>query len=148
MSMSEDEINELLANAKSAGEADTISSSEDDILATLASAGDEDLGDIQAILNSDENHEAVDEQAFMEATTVEDVASTALETPEERKKREKAEKKAARKNKKKKKAEEGEGGEEATATGEEAVEKQSIFKKIFIQSHYIRDRSLKKLKCI
>ena len=131
MSMSEDEINELLANAKSAGEADTMSSSEDDILATLASAGDEDLGDIQAILNSDENHEAVDEQAFMEATTVEDVASTALETPEERKKREKAEKKAARKNKKKKKGEEAEGGEEATATGEEAVEKQSIFKKIF-----------------
>jgi len=110
--MSEEEIDAMLNAAKAgASEPEEIASGDDDLMALLASAGDASLDDIQSLLNADANGEAVDEAAFIAATSEEDLASSALETKEEakaRKKAEKAAKKAARKAKKGKDGEDGE----------------------------------------
>ena len=134
--LTSEEIDAMLSAAENAGsEADDISASDmgdtDDLMSLLASAGDEDLGDIQNLLDSDENGEAVDEAALLAATTVEDVASDVLDTPEEAaakakeakkaaKQKAKEEKKAAKAAKKGgKKSASGEAGEEGAAEGEE-----------------------------
>lgn len=117
MNMSEEEIDAMLNAAKSASTEEDVNSAEDvdDLLASLVSAGDTELGDIQSLLDSDENHEAVDEEAFLAATASEDVASSVLETPEEKKARLKAEKKAAKAAKKSKKKD---GGDENAQDGD------------------------------
>ena len=75
--MSEEEIDAMLNAAKSAGsEEEPLHADADELLSLLADAGDEDLGDIQSLLDSDANGEAVDQIALMEATTVEDMASS------------------------------------------------------------------------
>ncbi len=100
LGMSADEIDAMLSAAKEAGSEPEEKIAEDDtdeLLSLLASAGDEALGDIQNLLDSDENGEAVDVAALEAATSVEDVASNVLETEEEAAARTKEEKKAAKK---------------------------------------------------
>lgn len=111
------DIDSLLNAAKESAQEPVVDvTGDDDLISLLASVGDEDLNDIQNILDSDANGEAVDADAFMAATNIDDVASNALETKEEAKARKKREKKEAKKNKKAPKvkplAEGEEGGEE------------------------------------
>lgn len=144
LDMSEDEIDAMLNAAKNAasepeeGAADT--DNPDELMSLLASVGDEDLGDIQSLLDSDEKGEAVDEAALLAATTVEDVAANVLETPEEAAARAKEEKKAAKQKAKedkkaakaaKKAGKKGEAaeGEEGAAEGE-AVKEKGFFAKL------------------
>jgi hypothetical protein len=137
----DEDIDAMLNAAMAAGnEEDSLSSDGDDILSLLASAGDEDLGDIQSLLDSDEKGEAVDESALLAATSVEDVASGVLDTPEEAKAKSKEEKKAAKlKAKEEKKAakaakkagKKGGSAEGEAAEGDAAAEpKQGFFAKI------------------
>lgn len=100
LGMSADEIDAMLNAAKEAGnepEEKIAEEDTDELLSLLASAGDEALGDIQNLLDSDEKGEAVDAAALEAATSVEDVASGVLETEEEAAARTKEEKKAAKK---------------------------------------------------
>lgn len=92
--LSADDIDALLNAAKeSAAEPEELAGGDDDLMALLASAGDEDLGDIQSLLQSDENGEAVDADALIAATTVEDVAADILDEDGGKKKKKKKEKK-------------------------------------------------------
>jgi hypothetical protein len=110
----------------------------DELMSLLASAGDEDLGDIQSLLDSDENGEAVDETALLQATSVEDIASGVLDTPEEAKAKAKEDKKAAKaKAKEEKKAAKAakraaKGGDSSAeaADGETDAPKQGFFARI------------------
>ncbi len=141
--LSADEIDAMLEAAQNAGsEEDDLTASDvgdtDELMSLLASAGDEDLGDIQNLLDSDENGEAVDESALLAATTVDDVAAGVLDTPEEAAARAKEEKKAAKlKAKADKKAAKaakkaGKGGGTDGAEASEGEEpKQGFFAKLF-----------------
>ncbi len=142
MALTSDEIDAMLTEAESVGSAkdDTETGIEDsdELMSLLASAGDEDLGDIQNLLDSDEKGEAVDEAALIAATTVDDVASDVLDTPEEAaakskeakkaaKLKAKEEKKAAKAAKKKGKKASAEGGEDAEASIAEGEEPKKGF---------------------
>ncbi len=141
--LSADEIDAMLEAAQSAGSepdaGDSVGAEDtDDLMALLASAGDEDLGDIQNLLDSDENGEAVDESALLAATTVDDVAAGVLDTPEEAAARAKEEKKAAKlKAKEDKKAAKAakkaakSGGTEGAEGSEGAEPKQGFFARLF-----------------
>lgn len=107
--MSEEEIDAMLNEAKASDSDDIGLESDDDLMSLLAAAGDENLEDIQSLLDSDANGEAVDEAAFMAATVSADDSVESQEDAKARKKREKAEAKAAKKAKKKKGADDAEG---------------------------------------
>ncbi len=140
LDMSPDEIDAMLNAAKSAGSEEEPMATEDgdELMSLLASAGDEDLGDIQSLLDSDENGEAVDETALLQATSVEDIASGVLDTPEEAKAKAKEDKKAAKaKAKEEKKAAKAakraaKGGDSSAeaADGETDAPKQGFFARI------------------
>ena len=140
--LSPEEIDAMLEAAQFAEPGETEASvtegtSDDELMSLLAEAGDVDLEDIQHILDSDENGEALDSAALEAATTVEDVASDVLDTPEEAAAKAKEAKKAAKEAKKAaKKAKKGkkgaaEEGAEGVAEGEEGAEpKQGFFAKL------------------
>lgn len=144
LDMSEDEIDAMLNAAKNAAsepeEAAVGTDDPDELMSLLASVGDEDLGDIQNLLDSDEKGEAVDEAALMAATTVEDVAANVLDTPEEAAARSKEEKKLAKQKAKedkkaakaaKKAAKKGEAAEGGEGVSEgEAVKEKGFFAKL------------------
>ncbi len=137
--LSADEIDAMLEAAQSAGsEPDaasdvvTTDADADELMSLLASAGDEDLGDIQSLLDSDEKGEAVDAAALEAATSVDDIASGVLDTPEEAAAKAKADKKAAKlkakEDKKAAKAAKKAGkGQEAGEESEGAEPKKGFF---------------------
>ncbi len=137
--LSADEIDAMLEAAQSAGsEPDAASdvaatdADADELMSLLASAGDEDLGDIQSLLDSDEKGEVVDAAALEAATSVDDIASGVLDTPEEAAAKAKADKKAAKlkakEDKKAAKAAKKAGkGQEAGEESEGAEPKKGFF---------------------
>jgi len=107
---SESEINAMLDAAKEGADEVSEIPADDDLLAMLASSGDESLDDIQRLLNADESGISLSEDAFEGDLSAEEKPSETKAEKKARKKQEKLEAKALKKAKKQK------GGEEALDT--------------------------------
>lgn len=132
MSMSVEEIDAMLDAAKAgSSDIDLMPSSDEDLMALLAGSGDEDLSDIQSLLDSDENGEAVDEEAFAQAMSVEDVADGILEEEDGKKKKKEKKAKKQKKSKKKKGEEETDELDElASIPDKDAKNKKGFFARL------------------
>jgi len=94
MNLSVDEIDAILDAAKSSeNDISELPSDDDDLMELLSRAGESDLSDIQNILQSDENGQALDTEAFMNAMAMPDVADDILDVSEVKEKRKKKSKK-------------------------------------------------------